>query len=55
MDKFIKKDGKKSWNIFKKDNNKKDDNKPDGGSKKRLEKPWILVIYWGPKGGELLR
>lgn len=31
LDKFIKKDGKKPWNIFKKDNNKKDDKKSDRG------------------------
>lgn len=50
LDKFIKKEGKKPWNIFKKDN--KNDKNLDDGPKKKPEKLRIHVIYGGLEGGE---
>lgn len=43
--------------MFKRDNWKKEDKKPDeGSSQKKVEKPHILVIYGGPsEGGESSR
>lgn len=47
LDKFIKKDRKKLWNIFNKDN--KNDKKPNNNNpEKKPEKPRILIIYGGP-------
>lgn len=52
MEKFIKKDRNKPWNIFKKNN--KDDKKLDSkSSEKKLEK--LIVIYRGPDGGDSSR
>lgn len=51
LDKFIKKDSKKPWNIF-----KKEEKRPEGDSEKKQDKPMILVIYGGSsEGGEASR
>lgn len=56
MENFLKKEGKKSWNIFHKDNKSEVKKPSQGTSEKKAEKLRILVIYGiSSEGVELSR